>query len=83
MRELLRVIEHADYPQMIEETLGPPCIDCTEHKRDRTAGTVEGDDFSSPKIVGFYRPIPLHRFHNQSRKLRHPGADVQATAMPE
>ena len=59
MREPLRVIEHADYPQMIEETLSPPCIDCTERNRDRAAGAVEGYDFSSPKIVGFYRPIPL------------------------
>ena len=59
VREPLRVIEHADHPQMIEETLCSPCIDCTERHGKRSAGTVEGYDFGSPKIVGFYGPIPL------------------------
>ena len=82
MRKPLRVIQHADHPEMIESALRPGCINCMERERNRAAGTVEGCDFGSPKIIGFYRPTPLHRFHNQRRKLRDPRANVETTATP-
>jgi hypothetical protein len=82
MRESLRIIQHADHPEMIESALRAGCINRMEREGNRVAGTVEGCDFSSPEIIGLYRPIQLHRFHNQSRKFRHPGTDVETAAAP-
>ncbi len=83
MRESLRVIQHADHPEMIETTLRLGRIHCVECEGNRMASTVEGCDFGSPKIIGFHRPTQRHRFHDQRRKFRHPSADIEtATASP-
>jgi len=42
----------------------------------------EGCDFRFPKIIGFYRSTQFHRFHNQCRKLRHSGTDIETAAAP-
>jgi hypothetical protein len=47
------------------------------------AGTVEGYNFDSPEIIGLHGPTQLHLFHDQRRKFRHPGSDIEtATASP-
>ena len=73
MRESLRVIQHADYPEMVESALRFGRINRMEREGNRMARMVEGCDFDSPKIIGFHRPTQLHHFHHQSRKFRHPG----------
>jgi hypothetical protein len=82
MREPLRIIQHADHPEMIESALRASRINRMEHEGNRVAGTVEGCDLGSPKVIGFHRPTQLHRFHNQSGKLRNPGTDVETAAAP-
>jgi hypothetical protein len=82
MRESLRIIQHADHPEMIESALRAGRINRMEREGDRVAGTVEGCDLCSPEIIGFHRPIQLHRFHNQSGKLRNPGTDEETAAAP-
>jgi hypothetical protein len=47
------------------------------------AGMVEGCNFDSPEIIGFHSPTQLHHFHDQRRKFRHPGSNIEtATASP-
>src|SRR6185503_1646431 len=82
MWESLRIIQHADHPDMIESALRTGCINHMELERNRVAYTVEGCDFGSPKIIGFHRPAKLYRFHNQCRKLRHSGTDIETAAAP-
>ena len=82
MREPLRIIQHTDHPEMIESALRAGRISRMEREGNRVAGTVEGCDFGSPEIIGFHRPTQLHRFHDQSRKFRHPGTDVETAAAP-
>jgi hypothetical protein len=82
MWEPLRIIQYADHPEMIESALRAGGINHMERERNRAADTVEGCNFGSPKIIGFYRPAKLHRFHNQCRKLRHSGTDIETAATP-
>ena len=62
MRESLRVIQHADHPEMIESALRFGRISRMEREGNRMAGTVEGCDFDSPEIIGFHCPTQLDRF---------------------
>jgi hypothetical protein len=82
MREPLGIIQHADHPKMIESTLRLSRINRIKHEGDRAANKVETCNFGFPKIIGFHRPIQFNRFHNQRRKFRHPGADVETAAAP-
>jgi len=80
MWEPLRIIQYTDDPEMIEVTLRVACISQVEREGDRVAGRVQGRDFGSPKIIGLYRSTQFHRFHDQYRKFRHSGTDIETAA---
>jgi hypothetical protein len=82
MWESLGIIQHTDHPEMIESALRASCINHMELERNRVADTVEGCDFGSPKVIGFYCPAKLYRFHNQRWEFRHSGADIETAATP-
>ena len=82
MREPLRIVQHADHPEMIELARCTGRISHMERERNQVADTVESCDFGSPKIIGLHRPTKLYRFHHQRRKLRHSGTDIETTPAP-
>ena len=82
MWESLRVIQHTDHPEMIESALRAGRINRMEREGDRATDTIEGCDFGLPKIMRFYRPAQFCRFHNQCRKFRHSGTDIETAPAP-
>ena len=57
MWEPFRVVQYTDDPHMIEATLRAGCISQMEREGDGMAGTVEGGNFFTPKIVGLYQSM--------------------------
>src|SRR4029077_2271147 len=53
-----------------------------ERERNHVADMVERCHFGSSKIIGFHCPAKLDRFHNQCRKLRHFGPDIETAPAP-
>ncbi len=66
---------------MIEASLGLGCIKAMKSNRQGSAGSIDGGDLGSAKIIGLDFSLEVERFHEKRRELRDTRSHIEAPAM--